>query len=96
MKLKIAVNKNCKNKSNPQKVAKGWSNIFEDVNWLMGWVKAGYGWTATHFADRHRKSENACGSNLIVIDFDGDTTLDAFWATDTAVSYTHLTLPTKA
>ena len=84
MKLKIAVNKNCKNKSNPQKVAKGWSNIFEDVNWLMGWVKAGYGWTATHFADRHRKSENACGSNLIVIDFDGDTTLDAFWATDTA------------
>ena len=84
MKLKIAVHKSCKNKANPQKVAKGWSNIFEDVHWLMGWVKAGYGWTATHFADRHRKAENACGSNLVVIDFDGDTTLDAFWATDTA------------
>jgi len=84
MKLKIAVNKNCKNKSNPQKVAKGWSNILEDVHWLMGWVKAGFGWTATHFVDRHRKAENACGSNLVVIDFDGDTTLDAFWDTDTA------------
>ena len=49
MKLKIAVNKNCKNKTNPQKVAKGWLNIYEDVEWLEGWVKAGYGWTATHF-----------------------------------------------
>ncbi len=84
MKLKIAVNKGCKNKANPQKVAKGWSNIYEDITWLLGWVTAGYGWTATHFVDKHRKAENACGSNLVVIDFDGDTTLDAFWATQTA------------
>jgi hypothetical protein len=84
MKLKLAVNKNCKNKSNPDKVAKGWSNIYEDVTWLLGWVQAGYGWTATHFIDRHRKSENATGSNLVVIDFDGDTTLEKFWDTQTA------------
>ena len=84
MKLKLSVHKSCKNKANPQKVAKGWSNIYEDITWLLGWVKAGYGWTATHFADRHRKAENACGSNLIVIDFDGDTTLEAFWDTQTA------------
>ena len=84
MKLKISVNKRCKNKSNPQKVATGWSNIYEDVHWLLGWVAAGYGWSATHFCDRHRKSENATGSNIIVIDFDGDTTIDAFWATQTA------------
>jgi predicted P-loop ATPase len=84
MKLKIAVHKSCKNKTNPQKVAKGWSNIFEDIEWLKGWVTAGYGWTATHFFDRHRKAENANGSNLIVIDFDGDTTLERFWETDTA------------
>ena len=84
MKLKIAVNKGCKNKTNPQKVAKDWSNIYEDITWLLGWVQAGFGWTATHFVDRYRKAENACGSNMIVIDFDGDTTLDAFWESQTA------------
>ena len=84
MKLKISVHKSCKNKANPQKVARGWSNIYEDITWLLGWVQHGYGWTATHFIDKHRKAENACGSNLIVIDFDGDTTLEDFWATQTA------------
>ena len=79
MKLKISVHKSCKNKANPQKVARGWSNIYEDITWLLGWVQHGYGWTATHFIDKHRKAENACGSNLVVIDFDGDTTLEDFW-----------------
>lgn len=80
----MAVNKNCLNKENPQLVAKGWKNIFVDVEWLLNWVAAGYGWCATHFHERHRKSDNAAGSNLIVIDFDGDTTLDRFWETTTA------------
>ena len=84
MKLKLSVHKSCKNKANPQKVARGWSNIYEDITWLLGWVQHGYGWTATHFVDKHRKAENACGSNLVVIDFDGDTTLDKFWDTQTA------------
>ncbi len=83
-KLKIAVHRDCKNKTNPQKVAKGWLNINEDVQWLEGWVKAGFGWCSTHFADRHRLTENSCGSNVIVIDIDGDTTLARFWQTDTA------------
>jgi predicted P-loop ATPase len=91
MKLKIAVHKSGKNKANPQLVAKGWSNILEEVDWLQGWVKAGYCWTATHFLDRHRKAENACGSNLVVIDFDGDTTLDRFWACPTAQQWCVLT-----
>ena len=47
-------------------------------------MDAGYGWCATHFHERHRKSDNAAGSNLVVIDFDGDTRLDTFWATTTA------------
>ena len=84
MKLQIAVNKHCKNKTNPHKVADGWLNISEDVDWLSGWVKAGYGWVSTHFANRYRLSENCCGSNLVVVDIDGDTTLARFWATDTA------------
>ena len=84
MKLKVSVNKQCQNKSNPQLVARGWKNVYVDLTWLMGWVGAGYGWCATHFNARHRKAENADGSNMIVIDFDGDTTIEAFWATDTA------------
>ena len=82
--LKVAVNKNCLNKSNPQLVARGWSNVLVNVEWLMGWVQAGYGWCATHFHEKHRKSDNAAGSNLIVIDFDGDTSLQKFWAAPTA------------
>jgi predicted P-loop ATPase len=82
--LKVAVNKNCLNKSNPQLVARGWSNVLVNVEWLMGWVQAGYGWCATHFHDKHRKSDNAAGSNLIVIDFDGDTSLQKFWDAPTA------------
>ena len=84
MKMKIAVNKGCKNKTNPQKVAKGWLNISEDIHWLEGWVKAGYGWCATWFADKHRLTENSRGSNVVVIDIDGDTTLGRFWQSDTA------------
>lgn len=87
MKLRIAVNKRCINKQNPQKVASGWLNVEEDLDWLLGWVKAGYGWCATHFVDRYRKQDNASGSNLIVIDIDGDTTVDRFWETDTAKAW---------
>ena len=56
----------------------------EDLEWLLEWVQHGYGWCATHFLNRHRKAENATGSNVVVIDFDGDTTLGRFWQTDTA------------
>ena len=84
MKLKVSVNKNCLNKQNPQLLAKGWKNVYVDMDWLLGWVANGYGWCATHFADRHRKADSATGSNMIVIDFDGDTTIRSFWATDTA------------
>ena len=82
MKLKIAVNKSCRNKESQP--AHDWLNISEELEWLLGWVSAGYGWTATHFVDRHRKAENSCGSNMVVIDIDGDTTLARFWSTDTA------------
>ena len=82
MKLRIAVHKKCKNKTNQP--ARDWQNIEESLEWLLGWVKNGYGWCATHFYDRHRKADNACGSNMVVIDFDGDTTLARFWQCDTA------------
>ncbi len=82
--LKIAVNKNCKNKENPQLVAQGWSNILVDLDWLSGWVSNGFGWCSTHFVAKHRLAENSRGSNLIVLDFDGDTTLEKFWEATTA------------
>ena len=82
MKLRIAVNKNCKNKETQP--AHDWQNIEESLEWLQGWVSAGYGWCSTHFAERHRRADNAVGSNLVVVDIDGDTTLGRFWQTDTA------------
>ena len=82
MKLRIAVNKNCKNKETQP--ALDWQNIEESLEWLQGWVSAGYGWCSTHFAERHRRADNAVGSNLVVVDIDGDTTLGRFWQTDTA------------
>ena len=82
MKLRIAVNKNCKNKETQP--AFDWQNIEESLEWLQGWVSAGYGWCSTHFAERHRRADNAVGSNLVVVDIDGDTTLGRFWQTDTA------------
>ena len=82
MKLRIAVNGGCKNKESQP--AYDWLNINESLEWLQGWVSAGYGWCATHFAGRHRRQDNAVGSNLIVVDIDGDTTLGRFWQTDTA------------
>lgn len=86
MKIKIAVHKKCKNKENPN-VARDWQNIYEDIDWLLKWVNSGYGWCATHFIQRHRKSENSRGSNIVVIDFDGDCTLNQFWDTDTAKNW---------
>lgn len=78
MKLRISVNDGCVNKTNPEQVAEGWINIEEPIHWLEKWVKAGYGWCATHFADRYRLAVNCRGSNLIVADIDGDTTLARF------------------
>ena len=83
MKLRIAVNKGCFNKENVTDTASGWLNINESLEWLKGWVSAGYGWTATHFIDRYRKSTNARGSNLVVVDIDGDVTIDQFLAAPT-------------
>jgi len=80
------VNKNCKNKENPN-VAHNWSNVLVNLDWLLGWVSNGYGWCATHFVSRHRKADNAHGSNIVVIDFDGDCTLNSFWSTDTAKNW---------
>lgn len=82
MKLRIAVHKSCKNKQT--KPAHDWQNVEESLDWLLGWVANGYGWCATHFRSRHRKAENSVGSNMVVIDIDGDTTLARFWSTDTA------------
>ena len=71
MKLRIAVHKKCKNKQSQP--ARDWQNIEESLDWLMGWVSNGYGWVATHFRNRHRRADNAAGSNMVVIDIDGDT-----------------------
>ena len=85
MKLKIAVHKQTQNKS--QKPAHDWLNIQEELEWLLGWVSNGYAWCGTHFQQRHRLAANASGTNMVVIDIDGDTTLGRFWTTDTATAW---------
>ena len=94
MKLRIAVHRDCRNKE--KQPAQGWLNIEESLSWLQGWVGAGYGWCATHFVGRHRRVDNASGSNLVVVDIDGDTTLDQFWATDTARNWCVATYTTAS
>ena len=94
MKLRISVHKDCRNKE--KQPAQGWLNIEESLSWLQGWVGAGYGWCATHFVGRHRRVDNASGSNLVVVDIDGDTTLDAFWDTDTACNWCVATYTTAS
>ena len=94
MKLRIAVHKDCRNKE--KQPAHGWLNIEESLTWLQGWVGAGYGWCATHFVGRHRRVDNASGSNMIVVDIDGDTTLEKFWATDTARNWCVATYTTAS
>lgn len=94
MKLRIAVHKDCRNKE--KQPAHGWLNIEESLTWLRGWVEAGYGWCATHFVSRHRRVDNASGSNLIVVDIDGDTTLNEFWNTDTARNWCVATYTTAS
>jgi predicted P-loop ATPase len=94
MKLRIAVHKDCRNKE--KQPAHGWLNIEESLTWLQGWVGAGYGWCATHFVGRHRRVDNSSGSNLIVVDIDGDTTLDDFWNTDTARNWCVATYTTAS
>ncbi len=94
MKLRIAVHKDCRNKE--KQPAHGWLNIEESLTWLRGWVEAGYGWCATHFVGRHRRVDNASGSNLVVVDIDGDTTLDDFWNTDTARNWCVATYTTAS
>ena len=83
------MNKSCFNKTKPQETASGWKNHVVELSWLLGWVKAGYGWCSCHFIGRYRKGDNVAwgsdnGTNLIVVDIDGDTTLEKFWETDTA------------
>ena len=94
MKLKISVHKGCKNKT--QKPATDWQRVKEDITWLLGFVSKGYGWCATHFEDRHRKADNARGSNLVVVDLDGDTTLEDFWETETAQQWCAATYTTAS
>lgn len=90
MKLKIAVNKRCINKTDPNKATEGWKHHDVPLSWLENWVTQGYGWCACWFIDRYRKEENTCwkaGTNLVVLDIDGDTTLEKFWATNAAKNW---------
>lgn len=99
MKLKIAVNKNCVDKTDANKATEGWKHHEVDLPWLQNWVTKGYGWCACWFVNRYRKEDNFCakaGTNLVVLDIDGDTTLEAFWATNAAKNWCAATYTTTS
>lgn len=47
---------------------------------LAEWIQQGLAWTACHLGGRSHSEDSVVASNLIVLDIDGDLTLEAFWA----------------
>lgn len=47
---------------------------------LAEWIQSGKAWTACHLGGRSHSEDHVVASNLIVLDIDGDLTLEAFWA----------------
>ena len=47
---------------------------------LVAWIKSGKAWTACHLGGQSHSQDNVVASNLIVLDIDGDLTLEEFWA----------------
>lgn len=85
MQLKVSIHQEMMNKE--AKPSQGWSPQLFELKSLMKWVEAGHGWCATYFVNRHRLADNARGSNVVVVDIDGDTTLDHFWNAPTALNW---------
>ena len=94
--LKVSTNPACRDSAGKD-VAHNWGRNQVELDWLLGnCVSNGYTFCATHFSDRHRCTESATGSNLIVVDVDGDCTLEQFWATTTAQQWCAATYTTKS
>lgn len=47
---------------------------------LAEWIQSGKAWTACHLGGRSHSEDHVVASNLIVLDIDGDLTLETFWA----------------
>lgn len=57
-----------------------WQNQELTALELIDWISSGKAWVACHLAGGTRKEESAGVSDLIVLDVDGDITLNDFWA----------------
>jgi hypothetical protein len=84
MKLRITINRNGRNKEEKTKLRYGWVNDWCTVDELIKAVSNGWAWCATWFQAKKRLAENCMGSNVIVFDFDGELSLEKFWACPTA------------
>jgi DNA polymerase III delta prime subunit len=56
-----------------------WQSAELPIDALLEHVLAGKAWTACQLAKGKRNADNAGASNLIVLDIDGDLSLEAFW-----------------
>ena len=95
-KLILALHKGCLNKTDPQKVATGWINTEVDCDYLIEWVKKGWGWCGTHFVDKHRKKDNATVANVVVFDIDGHISLTDWWGHPKVQDWCALTYTTAS
>lgn len=68
-----------------------WQNAELPIDALIEHVLAGKAWTACQLAAGKRNASNAGASNLIVLDIDGDLSLDDFWAGSFAARHCLLT-----
>ena len=91
MKIRLSVNSKDKNKQDPARLTYGWKQKWMEPWELAAWVKQGYAWAATFFIEGKRSAKTASGSNAIVFDFNGELSLENFWATRIAQDWWCLT-----
>ena len=71
----------------PAEKATPWLNQELTPLELVDWISTGHAWLACHLIDGVRREESAGSSDLIVLDIDGDLSLDAFWAIGSAARH---------
>lgn len=74
--------------------AEGWRPGDSSLEQLVAAIKAGHGWCGARLRNGKRSEETVTELNLVVLDIDGDFTLDQFWSQPFAKNYCQLTYTT--
>ena len=99
MNLRIAVHSGAFNKELRGDIGTGWKNRTATLDQLVAWVKGkGHCWFAswTNHPEKRRQVAHCDKSNVVVLDIDGDCSLEQFWQTTTAKDWCALTYTTAS